>query len=70
MNSTTFLLESEVKEILTLYATGEWTHSRLAKKFGVHRTQIGRILSLKCWTYIGASKGMRAAIKQIASNKS
>lgn len=70
MKNNSFLLESEVKEIIQLYASGQWTQKQLGRKFHIDRTQIGRIVNLKSWLHIGASRGMKSAIKTIASNKS
>jgi hypothetical protein len=69
MKNNAFLTEDEVRQIITLYASGDWRQWQLARRFKVHRTQIGRIVNLRSWLHIGASRGMKSAIKCIASNK-
>lgn len=46
------LTESEVLEIKTLYATGEWTQKQLGEKFHVKRQSVGDILTGRTWKHI------------------
>lgn len=39
----------KAREIRQLYDTGKYTHSQLAEKFGVKKTQIGYIIQNKRW---------------------
>jgi len=55
------LTETEVKSIIALHKTGDYTHKVLARKFGVHRTSIGRILNLITHYSIGARNGLSPA---------
>lgn len=41
--------EGLVVEIRDLYATGEWTHAQLAKRFGISRSNVGCILRGETW---------------------
>ena len=46
------LTEAQVLEIRKLYATGEYSHNDLGKKYNVHRTNIYRIINRKTWKHI------------------
>ena len=46
------LTEHDVREIRTLYATGDWTHRMLADRFGVHKASVGHILTRRRWRHV------------------
>ena len=46
------LTEPEVLQIRALYITKQYTHSQLAKQFGVSGTQISRIINRQQWAHI------------------
>lgn len=43
-NDTQTLTNEQVQQIIKLYSTGEWSHQRLAEKFGVTKYQIKKAL--------------------------
>ena len=43
------LLPVQAIEICRLYSTGQWTQSKLARKFGISSVQIGRIVRGEVW---------------------
>jgi hypothetical protein len=43
------LSEAEVREIRELYASGQWSHRRLAGRFAVSRNHIGQIVRRRVW---------------------
>ena len=43
------LTAESVKEIRGLYATGDWTHRQLARRYGCDRSVIGRAIAGKIW---------------------
>lgn len=49
---TSKLTNERVVEIRKLYASGEWTHRSLAKKFGVGKTTIGSVLTGLQWRHV------------------
>lgn len=51
-NGFSKLKETEVIEIRALYATGLFSHRKLAVKFGVERSSIWRIVSQKSWRHV------------------
>jgi HNH endonuclease len=46
------LTKSQVIEIRQLYATGEWSHPTLGKKYGVTHSTIGRIVRGEKWSHV------------------
>ncbi len=48
-NSRAFLNEEQVEQIRTMYATGQWSHRRLATRFRVTYQTIGKVLRRERW---------------------
>lgn len=48
----TRLTDDDVREIRRLYALGEWTHSALGDRYGVHRRTVGCIVQHQRWKHI------------------
>ena len=49
-NGNVKLSPADVKEIIFLYSTREWTYQKLADKYGVNKSHIYRIINRKAWT--------------------
>jgi group I intron endonuclease len=50
LNHRRKLTDSQIKEIIELYNTGEYTQAKLANQFNISPTQIHRIVKRKSWT--------------------
>jgi hypothetical protein len=46
------LTEDDVRETRRLYATGEFSYRKLARRFGVAQSEIGNIVRLETWKHI------------------
>lgn len=51
-NNKAKIIESSVKEIRLLYATGKYTHRTLAKMFNLTHATIGKIIRYDLWPHI------------------
>lgn len=51
-NGKSKLTEQQVREIRGLYASGQWTHRSLGKRFGVNHSTIGFILRGEAWRHV------------------
>lgn len=52
-NGNVKLSPADVKGIILLYSTGQWTYQRLADVYGVNKSHIYRIINRKAWTVLG-----------------
>lgn len=55
-NTQAKLSESDVKEIIDLYKTGQFTYKQLGIMYGVHMTGISNIFNGHCWSYLTGIK--------------
>lgn len=62
------LLEEDVYEIKRLYATGEYTQKQIAKRFGIHQCNVGRIISGRRWGHLGVKSSTQSATDIVATN--
>lgn len=51
-NPRALLTDSKVLEIRRLYATGEYSQTKLSKIYGVNQTTIGRAINSKAWKHL------------------
>lgn len=56
LNSQAKLTELEVREIRSLYSTGNYTQTELGRRYGVTPPQISHIVNLKTWQYLGVAQ--------------
>ena len=43
------ITDQDVEEIKALYATGNYTHRQLSQMYGIHYTNIGRVIRIVSW---------------------